>query len=562
MKLPISAGLFGCALIVHILQVIPYTGIILKMLAGAYWPGLLISAGMICLACEALLGDWLFERKIAVAWLLVPAIYFIGYIGAYHASQQQFAQLQEEVRRANNIAKIAFDPAADTIYLTMKNGNPSWIAQALVSEYGVGRVYVKNANTKHASHSLYGIAPFEVCRQIDQTQAARDVGAGTFGISDGSGVRHFSVGRHGTKPVTYCGYVMPKDPGAGERLLKVELDESRTETWLLGTLRQGTALLTHAAGSPHLLKSGSASTLTVLPYPILGCVLDSGAPAWRCIRGFSHSRITPFGDSALFEPTIVPVVAKALGLSRVTLRTVEPYAGRIKVDFDLSFVKSQVGKSLDHVRELIAKPGAYNESNLLSFPGLESNPEALIPLVPSIVQELRRRVLTRDSAIRGNDWALQKLLSLLPAIVLNESLQPFLDALMTEDQSQFKRLTLELMERLDVMGPHALPVLERALRERDEFDQAYAARAVCRLGGSARPLAPIIENKISGAKRIRPEMQFAYFRAALSMGEEALAEKVLLVERNARLDGLDVAARQAAASGDRERLCRPLATWR
>ena len=74
------------------------------------------------------------------------------------------------------------------------------------------------------------------------------------------------------------------------------------------------------------LRSGWARPLSWLPQPVIGCALDSGTPAWRCFAAFQRQSLyDPSGGSA--SQSAEKVVAKALGLTRVTVRERYPDAG-------------------------------------------------------------------------------------------------------------------------------------------------------------------------------------------------------------------------------------------
>lgn len=83
--------------------------------------------------------------------------------------------------------------------------------------------------------------------------------------------------------------------------------------------------ITGANGATITLRAGWSKPLTWLPQPVMGCALDSGAPAWGCFASFlRESLYSP--DSDRTPQGADDVVARALGLQQITIRERYPNA--------------------------------------------------------------------------------------------------------------------------------------------------------------------------------------------------------------------------------------------
>ena len=107
--LPKSLWWFVATGVVYLLRLFTYTGIFLMFALAMFWSVILVNVGFIALALEAV------SRRGYLLWLVAPAFYFGGYLGAATMSHAEFARLDAELRAANEnaiAAAPAFDPAA------------------------------------------------------------------------------------------------------------------------------------------------------------------------------------------------------------------------------------------------------------------------------------------------------------------------------------------------------------------------------------------------------------------------------------------------------------------
>lgn len=550
-RLPYSLWWFAAALVVFLLQVFPLTGIFLMFLAAPLWVGVLVTIGMVSLAIESL---W--HKGVSLLWFALPVAYVVGYALAYGYSSSEFSRLEGEVDTANGVPAIPFDPVRDSLLISaQRRGEAENLAEQLVRSYGVGRVYSVEARPRGVNRRLYGIAPANLCNKIASNKAAWKLGAGTFPLNNGDrAVQKHGAKRPGLKPDSHCGYWIEQSPGPDERPVRIEIASSDTKTWQLGRLRWSTATLTRPDGSTRALKSGSGSPLAPWPFLMAGCFLNSGAPSWDCDFGFMRTGTRGFGSSSKYDPTIAPVLVAALGLSKTDRAKNSSYPDGIEVALDENYLDRQLDKSVDKVRDLIGHPEIPKAAgNLNEYPGLEENPDRVTPLVPAIVAELVRRIDANDAS-RANTWILQRLLAAQSDAVLSANLQPYLDRLENADRNGFRQLNLELVKRLDAVGPGALAVLKRKFAEPQNTSRKYALFAICRLGPQARALAEDIRAIALDDKR-RSRIRVLLHATALSIGETELAAQMRAKEPDARFLKVYDKALVAARTGDRDRLC-------
>lgn len=111
-----SITCFSVAVIISILQLVPYTGLILLTFSAPLLIGYLVSFGFILVAIESVL------KKIPVWMIIFPILYFGGYWLYIFPSYQELSKLQSEVNKDLNIPFNAKDNAL--VFLEKKGLTP------------------------------------------------------------------------------------------------------------------------------------------------------------------------------------------------------------------------------------------------------------------------------------------------------------------------------------------------------------------------------------------------------------------------------------------------------
>ena len=304
-------GCFLLTAIVFGLQLFPYTGVVLMMLAAPVWSVILINLGFALMARDA----W---RNPAERWLMLfPLLWFGGYFIVTSVSHWQAYRYVEEIAGANARRRIPFDPARQDIVIERNHNDETngsaLSAQTLVESFGLVRAFQREPDGPR-SYLRYALLSINCTSSIvtndrDGTTTIWLHATDTQGHRV-SGARDLCTMQSSQPPELPIVHVRPQ-PRAGR------YDDNRVS--------QDVAIVT-PDGATIKLRSGWARPLAWLPQPVIGCALDSGTPAWRCFAAFQRQSLyDPRADRT--PQAAEKVVAKALGLHRITIRQRYPNAG-------------------------------------------------------------------------------------------------------------------------------------------------------------------------------------------------------------------------------------------
>lgn len=302
---PVTLASAGCCFLLaagtYLLQLDPRIGVFLMMLAAPFWPGALINLGFAALLFAA------FARGLWRVLSLAPVLWYGGYAVWSQGSRAEAADFTATIARFNAGKRVRWEPARQTVLLVHseqdeQDGSPLR-ASTLVDSFGLSEVVYQRGNAGAIRASFVTLSPCP--------------GRGS-GVTGELTYSHPSDGGYGTgRPLRFaeraCRYDGP--PRAPQPTITIRTgDPVRTETAQLTTWRQ-TITVTVPGRPPLRLQAGWAEPLRRFPSLLLGCALDSGAPAWRCFRTFlkQNNRFAS-GPTA---PDVV--VARALGLRRIAL---------------------------------------------------------------------------------------------------------------------------------------------------------------------------------------------------------------------------------------------------
>lgn len=296
----------------YVLQLFPYTGIFMMLLGGPLWSVILINLGFGLMVRDAMTGAL---PRIALAF---PLLWFGGYTIAAAASHWQVHQFNADLAQANADERIAFDPSSQDVLIDMQSsGDSELTADSLVGSFSIDRVY----------EFTHGFRPGEDTVRVRSLVQSPCPGNSGVGVdkddvwqrpSDRSG--HTRFGFQTTSAL--CLHKLAAKPSRPTITIRAAKPVGRygDPEW------SQDIVISSPTGHTIRLKSGWRRPLTWLPQPILGCALDSGAPAWRCFAGFNREKLYS-SEKDLTPQSPNNVVAAALGLHKATIRERYPNAG-------------------------------------------------------------------------------------------------------------------------------------------------------------------------------------------------------------------------------------------
>jgi len=299
------------------LQYFPATGIFLMFLLAPAWSVLLINAALILIAVDAWRGAL---PKAAVA---IPAALYAGYFGFYAVSMWGYLQLDGQLAAANAGQRIAFDPTKQDIvvsYAAIPLGRAPAIGPGLVANYNLYGVYENNRREGEGMQAVKLLNRSQ-CDNWKRQPGGRIRTSG-FHV-DHIFVRNACIGEFADSPMREPITLRPAaKEEAGSKFQPVEL----------------TSLdVTGADGRTATLTTGTTSTLTLIPTPIIGCTLISSKASWDCFAYFGRTTRAIGGDHEAGDDGRAEATAQALGLTpRKVTRTGRRILGSAPGDLDPS----------------------------------------------------------------------------------------------------------------------------------------------------------------------------------------------------------------------------------
>lgn len=296
---PRSFGFFFATVVVFMLQLLPPIGIFLMILGAAVWSVVLINAGMIGTVVEAVRG------QVSRSWLILPGAFYGSYFGALAVDYATLYHLRAQYDAANEAVAVAFDPERQSLVVDREQDGIDW----LFHHYRLPVIYETNPNVPEGFLATRMIDR-TACKAISGRPSRSDIGIHTFSFQDGE-----TFDRQ-TWETRFCDVRMPESPTSP--LLKVTAHQEKAYHGVLPITRITTTIIT-PDGKRFRLLGGYAAPFRWFPMPVLGCALNSGDPRWECDASFLRQRFTPIisGDTRFNRDSAA--LARALGLTRVTI---------------------------------------------------------------------------------------------------------------------------------------------------------------------------------------------------------------------------------------------------
>ena len=253
--LPLYAA--GAAVLVYVLQAIPFTGIFLMFLLAFYWPGFLLHVALVVTAIYAVTG---YIRR---AYILIPLLAYGGYYLAYANDVRLLENQQAALARTNSKQVLTFDPAR--MALVGKH------ALRLVELYDVPVAYEPSSDVKEGYYA-WRIVPIAACRNTPR-DTQNHIDAVYPWVQTHSNLCMLRMPDAPTLPMV----VITRD---GPELYERPRDAGTFVLQKTSVSFQGRVMgaITFAA----------MDRLTALPWFVAGCFLNDGAASWDCVHEFQR----------------------------------------------------------------------------------------------------------------------------------------------------------------------------------------------------------------------------------------------------------------------------------
>jgi hypothetical protein len=532
--------------VLGLLQLFPYTGVILMVLGGALWCGLAVHAFLIGLGVEAALG------RVPRFLLVVPLAAYSGYYVMYLQQAREIAAKAQQLKATNPSLVLTFDPARYSLVL------PQVHAKLIAEHYDVPVTYDANPNFRPDGFLSHRLLNRQQCADATAVQAKLRAqrSRAAFGL-----VMPVEVG-DGTIMPTYikdvCLLNFPEKPPLQQIVVTRRGDDAvwRRER---GILEQTTDF---NLDGKLFATYHTASVWRLSPFPLLliGCALNSGAPSWDCFANFNHAleviNTTPDNvDGARYDlpESIVLGLRKYLPNDYVEFKgddRWQPFIQQIdnypqqQAEFDSDHKADLFSQFVEFVHDsavettgtgvfinivykgAVAPPGEMERAVLAA-------PEKLIPMRDAIAARFVQ--LTRASIGVNNKWyrLLDNSLVALPrdayASMPDDEVNQLLDALGSSRGWDYFR---ELYLRMTDAGLRTLGFYERELarlQNRGASKSLVPELAICRLGQADEPTREILRKEFMDTSKTDRfddpvDHNSAVFVTLLRLGDAAVAQ--------------------------------------
>jgi hypothetical protein len=504
-NMPWSLSWFVLTGAIFLLQLFPFTGIFLMLVAAPLWSIATINLGFLSLAIESLLG------RIGMMWLVLPLAWFAGYAGAAHVSQQRVAELDAKLRAANASERLKFEAAKQALVFDGRSEDLSGAHSSIVQNYRIPVAYQVRTERKQRIHHASRVAADKVCDTVKGDRSYSAAGINISWFHEGESLR----GRRLVKGL--CMISSPEDPELPAVLVEAKR-EKHADLILPHTLTRTT--IRDPGGAKAELVTGHAQSLPWLPMPYMGCALNSGAPSWDCFAGFWRNRVG-LGGSGPYGGTS-GVIAQALGLEKAFAAERRDEIAAVQIPSLDNIVGESTERSLKVLDEVIANPA--RRIIVHDVPGLARRADLLGDRLPHMVPAIGR-ALANGRATFETARVLQGILADLPAADFDAIGPAMLEMLNAQATLNDDTVEQTLATRLGRFGVAALPALERMVFSRPKRPFRAAIYGLCRVGAEAEPLAERVAALAPAGERRNKDLETDVYVTLMRMGRADIVER-------------------------------------
>jgi hypothetical protein len=353
-------------------------------------------------------------------------------------------------------------------------GDGAWLTQ----NYRLPVVYMADPNVPEGYRS-HRMIDSTVCAKVRENRAAAAALVSAGGFSDDDGARYPK------REDRFCALSMPERPNLP--LVRVLRREAKIIEGGLPVTRI-TTTITMPDGRSIQVLGGHAAPLSLVPVPIMGCALNSGAPSWVCAANFSREGFTPIISGSSKFHRDAEALATALGLKPVAIaerRGVDPEPVVAKI---ATVEDTTLSRQLANIDAMISDPLAKVTEWRVGV--VESSPDALGSRADAIMVGIERAASFAGSErykAKESGRILAGLLARLPRDRFVGFGPRILAAYAKADDGHWLWDADPLLRRMGELGTDALPYLTNEITLRSP--NGAAIEGLCRVGAVGRAVA-------------------------------------------------------------------------
>ncbi|WP_441228140.1 hypothetical protein AB7813_12800 [Tardiphaga sp. 20_F10_N6_6] len=497
-----------------IAQAFPVTGIFLMVLAAPLWTGLLVHVFLIALAVEAMVG------RLPRAALMLPILAYGGYYGAYVYEGIKVGMAAAQFRSENSGKVMEFDPAAHSLVTST--------AQTFISDH---RIPVAYAVDQYAEPE--GFRSFRLVRS-DQCRLEKDglVRIQTSGVFEPSSSKIFA-----------CTLSIPEKPPYA--LVSVAKTDDKNIRDRNGAIHEQLSEVTFNGQILGRFKTGSIWRLPLLPKLVIGCSLNSAAPAWQCGARFDRSPVELQAvPESIDRDRFDTPESVMLGIPKLVVAEFTDFRGYPENDAVMEYLKGEPHRVRERMFDLIKElaEGGYPRVPMQIGYTVATNPERLVPLAEAMANRFVELTNYRPANGDGQDFlfryeGLARALAALP----NDAFVKVAPSLV----AYFPQFDVSKFDKLWKRAKEFAPELTQEFYEADFMNakgdrRLFPALALCRIGRASPVVVDTMKQEVierSEEKEFDDESKSALIVALIKLGQTDLinANRALLI-KNAEAD--------------------------
>ncbi len=509
-RLPLSFVFFLLTAIVMLLQVFPYTGILLMMIGAALWSILLINLGMLGTAVEAAAG------RVSRWWLIIPVAWFGAYTVAVVRDTMTMQVLRAQIAADNARVHIPFDTERQSLVLSNINEDLTGLNSDLIlNDYAVPVIYKHFDSTAPGEKAYFSK---RLARQADCKNAHELPGAPGAGVSISSPVDDKRDRYSRPADRDFCILGQPEAPS----LPQIRVRSIEREMQVNGMPTVQAAMTIETPGKTYRVRGGRAAPLRWFPMLAMGCFLDSGKPSWDCQWGFLRGHNTLLTRTDKRAGTDAAALARALRLRRVPPSQRRGAPSTLVMASARRAIDKALAADFTDLDRVAADPDAKVGGN--AFRVLAMRPDALSARADQLMRALEKAVRAPEidgGRARQNGQSLAVLVAGVPEpyfIAYGARVLALYGAI---DDDHWLWGIDQLFRRIGDLGKAAIPV---AIRPREIRTGALGngdavIEALCRIGLPARAQAtPMLLQAWAETRPSDHRQQLALFVAMRRVG--------------------------------------------
>ena len=490
-----------------LLQLFPYTGVFLMLVAGGLITGLVVHVVLALMAVDAL------TRRGPVWLLLFPALFYGGYYLRYFQQKLEIARTTAELAATNPKKILAYDPDAHSLVMAGASG--------FVTTHDLPVAYQENRNFQPEGYLSYRLTPRAQCDAIVEDTQSR---------IEKRGVHADGVFQKGV-----CRLRFPEVPPHPVVSVVVTPDP-KNDRMKRGVNIQTTSIVVDGR-TLGAFRTAKIPRLPTFPWLYIGCALNSAAPAWVCDAAVMRATFAIDATPADVDPAIYDSpLAIMLGIRKYRPGALNNFVGfpqNAHVPEAVARERARVEDETFAVLERVLAGGRIEGIHNLGY-ALARNPGRLEPYA----ERMARRLVELEDADppppsgekrshrrlrRDEPRALATAIAALSPAAFAPLAGPMFDLARREDFStQYPALYLRAAD----VGPRALDFYKAAFLAQPvaagESEAILPALALCRIGVADPAVIKEMKTRYlpaEGEKSRRDPARSALFVALLKFGE-------------------------------------------